>query len=41
MKTDEDDCYLKWEAKLDFRALRIAEHEAALLHLKNLLLELF
>ena len=36
MKTDGDDCYLKWEAKLDFRALRIAEHEAALLHLQNL-----
>ena len=41
MKTDGDDCYLKWEAKLDFRALRIAEHKAALLHLQNLLLELF
>ena len=36
MKTDGDDCYLKWEAKLDFRALRIAKHEAALLHLQNL-----
>ena len=36
MKTDGDDCYLKWESKLDFRALRIAKHEAALLHLQNL-----
>ena len=36
MKTDGDDCYLKWEAKLDFRALSIAEHEGALLHLQNL-----
>ena len=41
MKTDGDDCYLKWEAKLDFRALRIAENKAALLHLQNLLLEPF